>query len=113
MYIAFEFGNGSNPYVTITGEKLFHMFCKYYTEQFTSNTFVVLGEREWNGNRQTKQGRKEVRELSQKSGRSTLVNSIIAHWKSLNGRISLKLMVVNMDCYVSSVRTASVNRKER
>lgn len=60
MYIAFEFGNGSNPYVTTTGEKLFHMFCKYYTEQFTSNTFVVLGERKWNGNRQTKQGRKEV-----------------------------------------------------
>ncbi len=59
MYIAFEFGNGSNPYVTTTDERLFEMFCKYYTEQFEPHVFIILGEREWNG-KQTRQGRKEV-----------------------------------------------------
>lgn len=60
MYIQFIFKSGSNPYITTSNSWLFQMICKYYVEQVGNNSFVVCGSREWNGNRQNYEGKKEV-----------------------------------------------------
>ena len=60
MYTQFIFKSGSNPYITKTNSELFRIVCKYHVEQFDNNSFVVMGLREWNGNRQTRNGKKEV-----------------------------------------------------
>lgn len=60
MYTQFIYKSGSNPYITTNNNRLFQMICKYYVEQFDNNSFVVCGFREWNGNRQSYEGKKEV-----------------------------------------------------
>lgn len=32
-----------------TNKEIFEMFCKYYTEQFSKDTFIICGEREKTG----------------------------------------------------------------
>ena len=60
MFTQFIYKSGSNPYITTTNSRLFQMICKYYVEQFDNNSFVVCGLREWNGNRKSYEGKKEV-----------------------------------------------------
>lgn len=59
MYTQFLFNEG-NPYITTTNKELFRMVCKYYIEQFDNNSFVCTGLIEWNGNRKSYEGKKEV-----------------------------------------------------
>lgn len=47
MLIRFLFTDGSNPYLAKTNEKIFRMFCKYYTQQVSRVVFEVIAEREW------------------------------------------------------------------
>ena len=49
----------SNPYVAIQHRERFRMFCKYYCEQFNNHSFVVCGERKWNG-RKTYEDEKQI-----------------------------------------------------
>ena len=60
MYNLFIFKDNSNPYIVKTNKELFKMYCKYYCEPLEKDNFIVLGLREWNGNKQTYEGRKEV-----------------------------------------------------
>lgn len=59
MYINFEFPNGGNPYITKTLSEFWRMIVKYYCQQIGDNSFVVEGEREWNG-KHTREGYKEI-----------------------------------------------------
>lgn len=60
MYTQFFYKHGENPYITTSNKELFRMICKYYVEQFDNNAFVTCGLREWNGNRKSREGKKEV-----------------------------------------------------
>lgn len=60
MWCVFEYFNGSNPYITKNYGELFKMFCKYYYTQTGNTSFMVQGLREWNGNRKTYEGKKEL-----------------------------------------------------
>ena len=59
MYINFEFQNGGNPYITKTWSEFWKMIVKYYYQRIGDISFVVGGEREWNG-KHTYEGYKEI-----------------------------------------------------
>lgn len=46
MLFRFEFRDG---YKLADEAEAFKLFCKYYTAQLNENTFIICGEREYNG----------------------------------------------------------------